>query len=115
MRQGYKGVIAKQSGTLKQRQHLDREILKGSKSWPVTMIVTHTVWCIYISQKIGYDSFPPLARKETGMTYSQLLAQHHNDITAMNNALERGDLRKEHIAPGVSAYFYPQVKRASSS
>ena len=55
-----------------------------------------------------------MARKETGMTYSEMLAKHHNNPTAMNDALERGDLRKELIAPGVCAYFYPQVKRASS-
>ena len=112
--QDYKGVIAKQTGILKQKNTLDRETFKGSKSWPVNIIVIHTVWCIYNSQTFGYDYFPPLARKETGMTYSQMLAQHHNSIDAMNNALERGDLRKEEISPGVCAYFYPQVKRASS-
>ena len=112
--QDYKGTIALKTGILKQKQVADRETFKGGKSWLVNNIVIHTVWCIYNSQTFGYDYFPPLARKETGMTYSQMLAQHHNDITAMNNALERGDLRKEQIAPGVCAYFYPQVKRASS-
>ena len=48
------------------------------------------------------------------MTYSQMLAQHHNSEVAMTNALERGDLRKEVVAEGVFAYFYPQIKRASS-
>jgi hypothetical protein len=48
------------------------------------------------------------------MTYSQMLEQHHGSEDRMTNALERGDLRKEEIADGVFAYFYPQIKRASS-
>jgi hypothetical protein len=48
------------------------------------------------------------------MTYSQMLEQHHGSEDRMTNALERGDLRKEEIADGVFAYFYPQIKRAPS-
>ena len=112
--QDYKGALAKQAGTLKQKQSLDRTTFKGSKSWPVNIIVIHTVWCIYNSQTFGYGYFPPLARKEIGMTYSQMLEQHHGSEERMTNALERGDLRKEEVAEGVFAYFYPQIKRASS-
>ena len=92
----------------------ERSTFKGSKSWPVHIIVIHTVWCIYNSQAFGYGYFPPLARKEIGMTYSQMLEQHHGSEDRMSNALERGDLRKEEIADGVFAYFYPQIKRAPS-
>jgi hypothetical protein len=48
------------------------------------------------------------------MTYSQMLEQHHGSEVRMTNALERGDLRKEEVADGVFAYFYPQIKRAPS-